>query len=297
MADPLFILAPHRSFTSVVCTMLGQHPQMYGLPEVNLFVAERMGEWWTIFHRGRALGAHGLLRAVAELYFEEQTERTIELARRWIWRRIGRATASVFHELAERAAPLILVDKSPNTASRPEFLNRAYRAFPAAKFLHLLRHPQGHGKSNIVALREFGVELGPFNGRSSDQIDPQEWWYRYHRNIRDFLAPLPDEQKMRLRGEDLMSDPDYYLPQIAKWLGLRTDAAAIEEMKHPERSPFACIGPRNASLGNDLNLLKEPQLRPYRAHPQSLEEPPNWRKDGRAFSPKVKQLAREFGYQ
>src|SRR5260221_9464285 len=32
-ADPVFILALPRSFSSVVCGMLGQHPQMYGLPE------------------------------------------------------------------------------------------------------------------------------------------------------------------------------------------------------------------------------------------------------------------------
>jgi hypothetical protein len=37
---PLFILAPPRSFTSVICGMIGQHPQMYGLPEVNLFAGE-----------------------------------------------------------------------------------------------------------------------------------------------------------------------------------------------------------------------------------------------------------------
>ena len=35
MTEPLFILAPPRSFTSVVCAMIGNHPQMLGLPETT----------------------------------------------------------------------------------------------------------------------------------------------------------------------------------------------------------------------------------------------------------------------
>jgi hypothetical protein len=34
--DLVFLLAPPRSFTTVVSSMLGQHPQLYGLPEMLL---------------------------------------------------------------------------------------------------------------------------------------------------------------------------------------------------------------------------------------------------------------------
>jgi hypothetical protein len=43
VGHPLVILAPGRSYTSVVCTMLGQHPQMYNLPELHLFACEGRG--------------------------------------------------------------------------------------------------------------------------------------------------------------------------------------------------------------------------------------------------------------
>ena len=36
MAAPLFIVAPGRTYTSLIATMLGQHPQTFGLPELNL---------------------------------------------------------------------------------------------------------------------------------------------------------------------------------------------------------------------------------------------------------------------
>ena len=40
MAAPLFLLAPPRSYTSLINAMLGQHPQAFGLPELCLFNVE-----------------------------------------------------------------------------------------------------------------------------------------------------------------------------------------------------------------------------------------------------------------
>lgn len=116
-------------------------------------------------------------------------------------------------------------------------------------------------------------------------------------NICKFLESVPDGQKILARGEDLLADPDRALREVAAWMGLRTDDEAIESMKHPERSPYACFGPPGARGGNDPFFLQNPALRPDRARPQSLEGPLSWRADGRGFLPKVKQLAREFGYE
>jgi hypothetical protein len=300
MVAPLFILAPPRSFTSVTCAMLGQHPQMYGLPEMSLFTTEGMQEWWVNFHRARSWPAHGVLRAVAQLYFDEQTERTIELARWWLWRRLGHSTGTVFRELAGKVHPLILVHKSPGTSFRFERLRRLHRAFPEAKFLHLVRHPRAHGESTITIITERGYAAGidPVLVESwlSAGGDPQHTWYSNNTRISKFLKPLPEEQKLRLRGEDLLADPDRHLKEIADWLGLRTDDEAIEQMKHPERSPFACFGPPNASLGGNRHFLEQPALRRVQARPEGLDGPLPWRSDGAEFSPRVKQLAREFGY-
>jgi hypothetical protein len=296
MVEPLFILAPHRSFTSIVCAMLGQHPQMYGLPEMNLFMTETMEEWWSLYRQGQALGANGLFRAVAQMYFGEQTRETIVLAWWWIWRRLHWDTGSMFMELTAKAHPFILVEKSPNTVSRVERLQRLCRVFPEAKFLHLLRHPRGNSESVITSLREFGIKPARLHVRLSAGVDPQKRWYLIHSNICSFLAPLPQAQKMRLRGEDLLADPDRYLCEIAEWLGLRTDAEAIEQMKHPEKSPYACFGPSSAPLGNDIHFLKRPVLRTNGMKVQSLEGPLSWREDRMGFLPEVKQLARAFGY-
>ena len=60
--------------------MLGQHPQMYGLPDLELFAAETVGEWWELCAEATFPRAHGALRAVAELFSGEQTEETIKFA-------------------------------------------------------------------------------------------------------------------------------------------------------------------------------------------------------------------------
>ena len=51
---------------------------------------------------------------------------------------------------------------------------------------------------------------------------------------------MPASHTLRVRGEDTVSDPERGMPEVLAWLGLRTDDEAIEEMKHLERSPYAC---------------------------------------------------------
>lgn len=311
---PVFILSPPRSFSSVVCAMLGQHPQLYGLPEVQLFGSPTVAEWWDLCRRATFPMAHGMLRAVAQVHFGEQTEETVRMARGWLWRRASFTTGLVLESLALKVRPLILVEKSPSIVYEQEFMHRAFAMFPHARFIHLTRHPLGHGKSVLKAIREaakFGpvphwlLKLGSFPGQMpSDgewrgrtaELDPQRGWYILNTNIREFLTNLPDAQKITVRGEDLLTDPDLWLRKLAEWLGVRADAEAVEEMKHPERSPYACYGPPGAHLGNDSYFLQSPALRPERAEPQQLDGPLPWSESGHEFLPEVKQLAAQFGY-
>ncbi len=299
MADMLIILAPPRSFTSAVCAMLGQHPEMYGLPEVNLFVAETMRERQAAVSHPR-FAQHGLLRVVAQLFGGEQTVQTVAQAQRWIEQRADHSWVSVLEELSERVAGRTLVDKSPRTVTRCEYMWRARRAFPRARFIHLLRHPRAQGES----LWKLGGPLAGPGLNALDyaseppSVDYQKAWYLLNMNIVTFLDGVPPEQYLRLRGEEILADPDTHLRQIAQWLGIRADKEAIEAMKHPEGSPYACLGPMNAQFGNDPNFLQAPALRPGRGRvKQSLEGALSWRTDGRGFSPEVNELARAFGYE
>jgi hypothetical protein len=313
MKPPLIILGPPRSFTTVVSAMLGQHPQMYGLPEVHLFGVETIAEWWQQCAEATFNMDHGLVRVVAQLFFGEQTEENVRRAAGWLQRRAHFTTGLLVEALAERVQPRILVDKSPSVVYHVETLRRVYAMFPQARFLHLVRHPRGHGESVMKYLRE-RRKLGPLpqnhwllhlaaypNGdehaEESSDIDPQRAWLALHRNICEFLEGVPASQALRVRSEDLVRSPERGLREVLAWLGLRTDDEAIEEMKHPERSPYACYGPRSAHFGNDRDFLQNPVLRPARAEKHTLEGPLSWCDDGREFSAEVRELAQKFGYE
>jgi hypothetical protein len=326
VADPLFILAAPRSFSSVVNAMLGQHPQMFGLPETHLFGDETMDQWQARAAQETYQMSHGLLRAVAQICFKRQTEHSVRMAAAWLRRRSCYTSGMVFEELAREVYPSVLIDKSPSMVYEIESMRRAYRFFPEARFLHLVRHPRGYCESVLTYLqklskpeyqpRERKEEIGqvpewishlasfpypPAHKSSPDQLapemDPQGGWYVLNRHVVTFLKSIPVVQWIVVRGEDLLQDPENGLRAVAEWLGVRTDRQAVRQMMHPEQSPFARFGPRGARLGNDIRFLESPALHRQRIRPLSLDGPLRWRPEGGGFLPEVVQLARQLGYE
>ena len=317
MADPLFVLAPPRSFTTIIAAMLGQHPQTYGLPELHLFSAETLGAWWDLCSQASYNMDHGVLRVTSQLFFGRQTEYTVRRAGGWLRRRSHLTTGALLEIFAQDVHPRILVEKSPSVVYRAEYLLRLFRMFPNARFMHLVRHPRAQGESVMKYLRS-RQKLGPvpashwllhlagYPALSSHEaettdplsdLDPQRSWYALNMNICEFLEAIPVQQKLRIRGEDLLSDPDRVLSQIASWIGVDTDSRSIAEMKHPERSPYSKIGPPGAQFGSDRNFLENPFFRWQTIKRENLEDPLSWRADRLGFLREVVDLANKFGYR
>lgn len=301
MVAPLFLLAPPRSYTSLINAMLGQHPQAFGLPELCLFNGQRLKDLWIrdsdeMSDESRA--RQGLLRAVAEIYGGEQTRATVTMANHWVAARQEHTVAEVYQELVAKIDPLMSVEKSPAYSIALDRMLAIHEAFPDARYVHLTRHPVGQCKSvmkmNDGAFALYVNSLEFFEDHAI--IEPQFAWYDLNINILNFLDIIPDDRKLRLRGEDVMSDPPSQLARICRWLGLRDDPEAVDEMMHPERSPFACFGPLTALFGNDPNFLRGPTFRPHKVKVPRLDEPVPWREDGKGLHPRVVELAQEFGY-
>jgi len=301
VAAPLFLLAPPRSYTSLINAMLGQHPQAFGLPELCLFNVEYLKEMWvreTDELGDEAKARQGLLRAVAEIYAGEQTKVSITMAHHWAAAREDWTTAAVYQELVRAIHPLIAVEKSPAYTIDINRLLAMNEAFPDARFLHLVRHPVGQCKS-VMAMNEgaFALYVNSIDFLEDRAIvEPQFAWHDLNVNILNFLDTIPPERQMRIRGEDIMSDPPTHLAAICRWLGIRDDQEAVDDMMHPERSPFACFGPINALFGNDPNFLRGPTFRPHKVKVPPLDKPVPWRPDGKGLYPRVVELARELGY-
>lgn len=294
---PLFILGSPRSFTSVICAILGQHPAHYGVPELNLFIEPDMRRLWLRLTGQRQFMMHGLLRVIAQLYAGEQTLASIDMARRWILRRLSCSTGEVYGELAAQVAPLRIVDKSPVYCASPRYLRRIAETFPEACYLHLIRHPRTQGESLLrVSPLLAAMENAYDYSTLPPTLDPQVAWCRTQNHILTFLADIPWERQRVIRGEDFLSNPEPHLRALASWLGVTDKLAAMESMLHPEASPYACLGPLGAHLGNDINFLKEPHFRPGCIAASSLAGPLPWRSDGQGFNAQTLQLAERLGY-
>lgn len=307
MKEPLFILCPGRSFSSVVCSALGQHPQMYGLPELNLFLKESIRELNEIAvgKSGKMRGVvHGLLRVLAQLHGGNQTKKTVADAWNWLREHGHWTTAEMFYYIQGKVHPQICVDKSPSYGLRVKTLNRIHSSFPNAYFLHLSRHPRSTCKSFVRIYSKKGAAgktmNRPYKRRLLERPDwhrqVESHWHHLHHNILEFREQLSTGQSMFLQGEEFLSNPHLYLHQIAEWLDLRTDNMAIEAMMHPENSPYAFFGPADARFGNNAGFLENPTLRTGKPPKQNLEEPLEWLPGDIGFSDKTKALARLLGY-
>lgn len=301
MAAPLFLLAPPRSYTSLINAMIGQHPQAFGLPELNLFNVEQLKDLWRKVSDEIGDDSNrrqGLLRAVAEIYAGEQSVAAVTMARHWAAARQEMPTGEVYKELVAKLDPLIAVEKSPAYTISLRRLSRIYETFPEARFIHLVRHPIAQCRS-VMNLNNgiFAIFVNAFEfAEDRAIIEPQISWHDININILNFLDQVPAEQQIRIRGEEIMADPVTYLAMICRWLGIRDDAEAIEAMLHPECSVFACFGPVNALFGNDPNFLRGPAFRQHVPKLPPLDDPLPWRDDGRRLYKEVVDLASEFGY-
>jgi hypothetical protein len=296
--------------------MIGQHPQTCALPELQLFGAATMSEWWGHSSQESFPMADGLLRAVAQLCYGGQSEEAVVSARGWLNRRQHSTPGFVIEELIDSAFPKVVVEKSPGVVYRLEYMRRIYSWFPTARFIHLVRHPIGHGQAVLDAIEhlsrfealppthwlfDLASARWPFDldapAEALQPWDPQGAWLALNQNIRTFLASVPAERKLVLRGEDLVRRPDATLRRVAEWRGLSTNPQAIEAMKQPRRSVFAGHGPASARYGIDVFLSSRPYTLSERPIDLRLDAPLPWPGDGRGLRPEVKQLARELGYE
>lgn len=291
--QPLIILTCMRSYSSLVCGMLGQHPALVALPEINPFVAATVDRMVTILSAVRPRSLDGILRVVAETEFGEQTDATVAAARHWLEERAHWPMRRLLDHLSAILAPRRWIDKSPSTVVTEAGPKHLETILPEARVLHLVRHPIPTGAS-IHALTSWSIA---FRRDPLVHLDPEDSWKRANIAALTIGANLPDGRYLKVRGEDLLGQPDIYFPQVLEWLGLECNADILDAMKHPERSPFARPGPPSAPFGNDPGFLNNP-VYTHRPIPDAdLSQPAPWREDGSRLSPRTVELARRLGYQ
>ena len=296
--DPLFLLAPARSYSTVSIAMLAGHPDLYGLPETNLFLAGTIGEIMAL-PVGRFTGQDrhqhrltGLERALAQLHDGSQDRAALDRALGWLQQRPAMPATEAMDYLLRLIRPRIGVEKSPATGESWPALRSCLSAYPGARYLHLTRHPVSTQRS---MLRLFGQYKFPPGMPQAERVQRcVVSWYACHLRIVQALRTVPQHRWMRVRGEDLTGEPRIWLPRILGWLGLSCDEAAIGRMLATQRWEFAAWDGHIGFGGADPQFLASPQLRPVQPASADVIDP-DWQisEDLRV---KVAALARYLGY-
>ncbi|WP_028009518.1 sulfotransferase [Solimonas flava] len=293
-AAPLFVVAAPFCGASRLAAALGAHPQLYAVPETNLFVAGTVAELLEIFELSQGSDADGLLRALAELEFGGEGDESVERARQWLAARADWPTPCVLEHLAARVAPRRLVVTETLSALRPLDLDRLCRAFPQAAAIQLVRHPWSHGALFAAWLADRLFVAADYRDHSRDlaPIDPQLAWLRVNGNVERVLAPVYGERLLRVRDEDFRGERLATLAAIARHAGVAADALTVSALQ-PQAWTFHGYGPPAAPYGLDAELLED--LVPDDASAR-LDGPLPWRGDGVAFAAEVVASARACGY-
>jgi len=295
---PVFLLATARSCSSVVTAMMGQHPELCGLPELKLFAAPTIGEmeaslprFW--IERGVTHRSPGLVRALAEYLFGRQDIAGLAAAREWLAARRDWPGEAVLDVLLAELKPRLAIEKSPENAASDEALARLAHAYPDARYIHLTRDPAATQRSMQAhwerVMPEHPLEGQPMLGFAA--------WVDVNRRILDFIAPLPASRVLRLRAEDVLDGTPAGMRDVVSWLGLDGAPAAIEAMTHPEASPFARPGPKESGIigGYDPGFLEAPVLRQL-PRPPKLRRPEGWSGHDKLWE-MVEDLAARLGYE
>lgn len=274
--------------------MLGQHPELYGFPELHAFGFPTIAVALEESNDGMA----GLARAVAEVVIGKQDAEGVRAAREWLVKRSELPPVDVFRLLLDVVAPRIGVEKTPATAMREDELTTAMKAFPEARYLHLIRHPvaaQASMQHMLPVIPSRGGELRQVGSKQAMELTCSLIWYRTHRRLQRVGADMPADRWKVLRAEDLLANPQTCLPNVCEWLGISREPEAIASMCHPERSPYARFGPPEAWGGGDPGFLAAPDLR-IGGHQLAAPFPSDW-----SIPDKMKLATRElalaFGYE
>lgn len=202
----------------------------------------------------------------------------------------------VFDLIDQRSGARMLVQKSPSTVLDETRLGRLHQLSPKAYYLHLARHPRATCKS-IYEIQQKTAILT--KRRTGTPTNPESLWLdRLNRNILRFTSQLRSGQTLCIQGNSCCRNRRCICRKSPNGWKFAPTRRRRAEMLHPERSPYARIGPPNAPFGHDPNFLHNPRFekRPLRA--ARLEEPFDWpAPGGNHFSRATLKTARILGYR
>jgi amino acid adenylation domain-containing protein len=255
----IFILSPPRSGTTLLRIMLAGHRDLFSASELQLLGFGTMRERADAY-TGRFSGwLDGLIRSVMEIegLDADAAKASIRAAEAE-----GVTTKAFYRRLQDEIRPRLLVDKSPSYAMDPGALRKAEADFDGALYIHLVRDPvpmiESFARHHMDQVLHIGEH--PFGPRQLAEL----LWTISHRNIGEFLAGVPPERWVRIRFEELVTDPATQMESLCRRLGLPFDPGVLQPYEGVESKMVDGVYPESAPMG-DPNFLARGRIDPSTA--------------------------------
>jgi hypothetical protein len=243
--DPIFIVSPPRSGSSLLFETLARGPDVYTIGDES--------------HRLIEVDvAGGSLGTIARGYSSNRldgTDATPEIASELI----ERYYRSVFDRdrRSPDGGPIRLLEKTPKNALRVPFL---LKIFPDARFVYLYRDPREVMASMLEAW-ESGrfctyADLPGWEGLPWSMVLIPGWreligkplpeivavqWEVTTRILLDDLDEIPSEQRVAIRYDHLITNPDGEIQRLCEKLSVRWDRSLDKNLPH---SRYTVSAPR-----------------------------------------------------
>jgi amino acid adenylation domain-containing protein len=240
----VFILSPPRSGSTLLRVMLAGHPDLFAPPELQLLQFDNLAERKQTFSGRYSFWLEGTIRALMEITGGDADEarQTIE-----DFEQQKLPTQQFYLRLQQWIEGRMLVDKTPSYALHLETLQKAEVYFENARYIHLLRHPNGMIRSfQDAKLDQIFRYEHPFPVRELAELI----WIVCHENILRFLTTIPDERRHRVRFEELVSQPRSSMEALCRFLQLDFHEDMLEPHQAKERKMTDGIHGLSRMLGD-----------------------------------------------
>jgi LPS sulfotransferase NodH len=226
MSQPLMILGAPRSGTTFLCETLNQHPEIGLTNECRVFVQLK--------HMIEAQsGRPDLLGEAFRTLYQDFIRQTAgEWIERFYRQGLGIEARIWGDKLPSYADPTVLSGRQGSVPNLPESgscLRLIREVLPAAKFIHIHRHPALVAHSLVRKGWIGSLHAG------------HEVWRQYVSEIADFFAELPEDRQLTVGHAELLTQPDQSAHRIADFLAL-SEAGPIRRFLNRQRrapTPFS----------------------------------------------------------
>lgn len=277
----VFLLSAPRSGSTIFRLMLNASVDLFSPPELYLMDYQGMGQRMKHLQSLSPALSEGLLDAMSQA-----TNDDVDTIRNRIahYESVDESVNTLYRLLQENINGRLLVDKTPSYGQSMETLSRAESSVSGAIYLCLYRHPLSMIGSFVD--NRFDKMLG----MSGDAWKiAEDIWYRTYKNIQTFCESIPQERRLYICYEALVTQPEKVMRDVCAFLGIDYS----ENMCHP----YDSVKNQNYGLHNNSKMVGDPNIRLHSSIDPALAD--QWKKyEDRwdLLTEQTRALAETLGY-